>query len=886
MTPMKFLFSLIVPAFALVSTFAAAASSKPNIVIILADDLGLGDVGCFNAESKIRTPHIDKLASEGMKFTDAHSPGPLCHPSRYGLITGRFPFRTDVSKWPTQPLIKAGEVTIASLLKSQGYRTAMVGKWHLGFEEKGYDKPLAGGPVDHGFDSFVGMRASTDIPPYFWIEGNKAVMEPTGRIAASATEGWSPIQGAFWREGDIAPDYVHKDVLPRLTDEAVKVLRSHQGQAKPLMLYFAITAPHTPWLPTAAFAGKSKAGMYGDFVEMVDAEVGRVLAALDEAGMTQETLVVFTSDNGPTWYPEDVVKFGHDAADGLRGMKADAWEGGHRLPFIVRWPGRVKAKSISDQTICFTDLMATFAEVCQTKLPDGAGPDSVSFLPVLEGRQPKHDPIRGPIVMQAGSAGAKMIRSGDWKLINQLGSGGFTKPSKIQPGPGDPVGQLYNLAEDRGEKTNLYAQHPEIVARLTAEMKKIVESKQSRPVVSAEVLAPYDGPVQKGVDTSTLTGKVMCGYQGWFTCPDDGMKLGWTHWARKSRDLFAPGNVTVDLWPDVSELTAEERFPTGFVLPDGKAAEVFSSANRETVLRHFQWMREYGIDGAFVQRFANGLERGPVLQQKNVVLTHAREGANRNGRAYAVMYDLSGLRAGGVAGVWADWRKLREEMHVTEDSAYLHHEGKPVVAVWGVGFNDDRAYTLAECRELIEQLKGDGCTVMLGVPTGWREGNRDAVPGPELCEVLALADILSPWTVGRYHTPKQAASHGEKVWAPDVQWCQQHGLDFLPVVYPGFSWHNLKGDALGAIPRLKGELLWSQVVAAKRAGCQMIYVAMFDEVDEGTAIFKCTNTPPVGEAVSFLDYEGLPSDYYLRLTGEAGRLLRGERTVEEAPHLR
>jgi arylsulfatase A-like enzyme len=277
---------------------------------------------------------------------------------------------------------------------------------------------------------------------------------------------------------------VHAEVLPRLTDEACAVINGHIGgqtsARKPLMLYLAYTAPHTPWLPSAEFAGKSGAGMYGDFVMMVDAQIGRVLVVLDQAEMTQNTLLIFSSDNGPVWYPADVARLGHDAAGGLRGMKSDAWEGGHRMPFIVRWPGHVKAGTVSDQTICFTDLLATFADICGAKLPAGAGPDSFSILPVLEDRQPKGQPMRGPIVMQAGSSSAMMIRSGDWKLINQLGSGGFSQPKTIKPGPGDPQGQLYNLREDPAETNNLYLKHPEIFARLEAEMKRIVKVGQSR----------------------------------------------------------------------------------------------------------------------------------------------------------------------------------------------------------------------------------------------------------------------------------------------------------------------------------------------------------------------------------------------------------------------
>lgn len=385
-------------------------------------------------------------------------------------------------------------------------------------------------------------------------------------------------------------------------------------------------------------------------------------------------------------------------------------------------------------------------------------------------------------------------------------------------------------------------------------------------------------PTPSGVDTSTLSGKVMCGYQGWFNCEGDGAELGWAHWARNRWQPFGPGSVTVDLWPDLTEYTLEELYPTGFRHADGSVAKVFSSHNRETVLRHFEWMRDYGIDGAFVQRFANGLKQeGPKRNHKDAVLSHAREGASRAGRAYAVMYDLSRIRAGETRLVQEDWKRLRKVMKITDDPAYLKHEGKPVVSIWGIGFSGRRRrYTLQESSELIDFLKADGCTVMVGVPSRWREGERDAVSDPLLREILKRADIISPWTVGRYQTPDQAQRHAKQVWQPDMEWCHKREIDFLPVVYPGFSWSNLKGEKLDAIPRLKGQFLWSQFLAVKRMGCRMVYVAMFDEVDEGTAIFKCTNNPPRGEGVHFLDYEGLPSDFYLRLTGEGGRLLRGE----------
>jgi arylsulfatase A len=460
------------------------AADRPNILLILVDDMGYGDPGCYNPESKIPTPHLDHLASEGMRFTDAHAPGPLCHPSRYGLMTGCYPFRTDVSVWPTRPLIAKGQVTLASLLRAQGYDTAMVGKWHLGFRENGYDQPLPGGPLDCGFNRFFGLRASTDIPPYFYIRADRAVTPPTDHLAENHSAGWSPIQGAFWRKGGIAPDLQLKDVLPEFTDEACAIIHAQAARSpadrKPWMLYLAYPAPHTPWLPSEQFAGKSGAGMYGDFVMMVDAQIGRVLASLEQAEMTGETLVIFTSDNGPVWNPQDVGKFAHDASGGLRGIKGDAWEGGHRMPFIVRWPGRVKPGSVTDQTICFTDLLATFSDICGQPLANGAGPDSFSILPVLEDRQPKDQPVRGPIVMQAGDFSTMSIRSGDWKLIQQLGSGGFSKPAKIKPEPGDPKGQLYNLRDDPAETTNLYLIHPDIVTRLATEMKRIQESASSR----------------------------------------------------------------------------------------------------------------------------------------------------------------------------------------------------------------------------------------------------------------------------------------------------------------------------------------------------------------------------------------------------------------------
>jgi hypothetical protein len=410
-----------------------------------------------------------------------------------------------------------------------------------------------------------------------------------------------------------------------------------------------------------------------------------------------------------------------------------------------------------------------------------------------------------------------------------------------------------------------------------------VSTEAQQPLTRDSVIAamrPYDGPSVKGVDTSTLTGTIMCGYQGWFCTPDDGAERGWRHYP--SRGQFKPGSCTIDLWPDMSELDDDEKFVTPFRHKDGSVATVFSSHKAKTVLRHFRWMEQYGIDGVFVQRFAGETISPKDLRHVNTVLANCREGANRSGRAYAVMYDLSGLPAGGTKRVIEDWKLLVDKMKIgrdPKDTAYLRHKGKPVVTVWGVGFNDNRKYTFAECEQLVDFLKNDkdygNFTVMLGVPTAWRTLDRDALKDPALHRIIDKADIVSPWTVGRYRTLQGVADHAQKVMKKDIEWCKEREKDYLPVSFPGFSWHNMKPKSkLDEIPRLKGQFLWKQYAEAKQAGATMIYQAMFDEMDEGTAIFKCTNDPPVGES-SFLTYEGLPTDHYLWLAGMGGQLARG-----------
>jgi hypothetical protein len=329
--------------------------------------------------------------------------------------------------------------------------------------------------------------------------------------------------------------------------------------------------------------------------------------------------------------------------------------------------------------------------------------------------------------------------------------------------------------------------------------------------------------------------------------------------------------------------------------------------NKKTVLRHFKWMSDYGIDGAFVQRLAPRItpEKELILcshvwwlatapkiwkpfdaaelNLRNTVLAHCREGANRYGRAYAVMYDFSGLKAGQIDGVIDDWKLLVDKMKITKDpkdKAYIHHNGKPVVAVWGIGFNDNHEYSLADCARFVDFLKNDpdygGCTVILGVPTWWRTLYNDCVNDKKLHEIALMADIISPWTVGRYLFLDDIPAFARNIWAKDIQWCKRYGKEYMPVVWPGFSWHNMfPKRSLNQFPRLKSQLLWKQYTEAKKAGATMIYQAMFDDLGEGTAIFKCTSTPPVGRT-SFLTYEGLPSDHYLWLAGQAGKMMRAK----------
>jgi len=473
------------------------AASKPNVVIILADDLGYGDVQCYNPErGKIATPHMDSLAKSGMRFTDAHTSSGVCSPTRYALLTGRYHWRkrlqSGIVSYLEEPLIVPRRLTIAGLLKEHGYRTAAVGKWHLGWdfqltaEErkllKGYRKAASdttdedraawrtiysrefrGGPVTVGFDSYFG----TDVPnwpPFCFIENNRTVGIPEELLPADALK-----NNQASLPGPALKDWKLENILPALADRACAFIEDAAAKPEPFFLYMPLTAPHTPISPTAEWRGKSGLSAYADFVMQTDAVVGRVLASLEKSGAAEKTLVIFTSDNGCAPYigAKEMEAKGHFPSGPWRGYKADAWEGGHRVPFVVRWPGVVQAGTRCDALVQQTDIIATVAEMLDTKLPSNAGEDSVSLMSLLKGGE---KPIREYAVSHA-SSGLPALRRGSLKIIFGAGGGGFNRTAR---GAGEAAGQLYDLAADPGETRNLWKEKPELVAEFTAAMERIV----------------------------------------------------------------------------------------------------------------------------------------------------------------------------------------------------------------------------------------------------------------------------------------------------------------------------------------------------------------------------------------------------------------------------
>ena len=478
----------------------------PNIVYILTDDLGYGDVSIYNPQGKIKTPNIERLAKQGMRFTDAHTTSGVCTPSRYSILTGVYPWRSrlpvGVLHGYSRSLIENGQPTVATLLKSHNYYTGVVGKWHLGLDwvpnERSKDSvqraidqnklygissdmnpdqidfstPPIHGPRTQGFDYSYILPASLDMPPYCYLENDALTEQPSGYTPGSKLE--TGYTGPFWRAGLMSPSFDFYHVLPNFTNKAIDFIKQHSAAPQPFFLYFAMPAPHTPWVPTAGFIGHSKAGEYGDYVQMVDDAVGKLLHSLDSLGLSENTMVVFTSDNGPYWRENFVQQFGHHAAGEFRGMKGDAFEGGHRVPLIVRYPKKVKPGSISSVTTTLANFMATCAELVGESADQFKTGDSFSILPNLEEKVAKN--AEQPVVI-ISSKGLFAIRKGPWKLITGLGSGGFTDPSEVKPKIGEAIGQLYNLDKDIHEDNNLYQQYPDKVKELSTLLETIKHQK-------------------------------------------------------------------------------------------------------------------------------------------------------------------------------------------------------------------------------------------------------------------------------------------------------------------------------------------------------------------------------------------------------------------------
>jgi arylsulfatase A-like enzyme len=463
-------------------------ADHPNVVFILADDLGYGDVQAFNPEGRIPTPNIDKLASEGMKFTDAHSASSVCTPSRYAVLTGRYPWRSDEQKGVLsgydKPLIDSGRLTVAELFGQNGYYTACVGKWHLGMDwslkpgndviktgwEIDYSRRIQQGPNTRGFDYFYGISASLDMPPYVFIENDRTVGIP------SVTKKFP------WRKGPATKDFEAVNVVPSVTRKAQQIITANAGKKQPFFLYLALPSPHTPIVPDKRFQGKSGMTAYGDYVMETDWAVGQVMKTLDSMKISGNTIVFFTSDNGCT--PSVLGKYrleksGHYPSYIFRGYKADIWEGGHRIPLVVRWPDKVKAGAVCEDLVSLTDFMATSADILRVKLPGNAAEDSYSILPDLRGKAKK--PIR-PAIVYASIGGYFSIQQGKWKLEFCPGSGGWGAPNNKQAyQKGWPLVQLYDMQADVTERMNVGAQHPDVVKRLTRLMEQYIANGRSTP---------------------------------------------------------------------------------------------------------------------------------------------------------------------------------------------------------------------------------------------------------------------------------------------------------------------------------------------------------------------------------------------------------------------
>lgn len=496
-------------------------NEKINVVYVLADDLGYGDLSCYNPNGKIPTENLDKLAAEGMKFTDAHTSSSVCTPTRYGILTGRYNWRSSLKSGvltgTSKALISSKRTTVASLLKNQGYHTAFIGKWHLGwnwgvkeensmlgpgwnaedFENIDFTKPITNSPNSLGFTYAYGHSGSLDMAPYVYVENGKVTAQPNRTTVDTSKYGW-------WRKGPTGSDFVHEEVTPNFFKKSIEYIHDRRDAEQPFFLYLALPSPHTPILLTKEWQGKSGLNPYGDFVLMVDSYMGQLLQALKDSDLEKNTLVIFTSDNGcsPQADYKELAENGHNPSYIYRGHKADIYEGGHRVPFIVKWPRVIKPNLVSAKTICTTDLMATCADILNVDLKYNEGEDSFSMLPLF--KKETENVYEREATVHHSINGSFAIRKGEWKLIFCPGSGGWSNPTpNSEETKKLPKFQLYNLAKDPQEENNEVANYPEIVQELHKLMKETLENGRSTPGEKQENDLPMDSDEWKQIHSIT-----------------------------------------------------------------------------------------------------------------------------------------------------------------------------------------------------------------------------------------------------------------------------------------------------------------------------------------------------------------------------------------------
>ena len=913
---------------------------QPNIVYIMTDDQSsilLRDSDNqnqsrpfgFNGDTKVHTPIIDNLASNGIVFSNAFVSSSICSPSRYSILTGRYAGRSEgtsfLNNFPLGNLsriannieLEENKTNLPKQLQAAGYKTAFIGKSHI---------------IDHAV-----------LENY--TQGNNGFMaySKTADPYTSSVSGAMKFNHDRWadRMKDFGFDVVDSFYAANLRELKNDALNIHNVEYKnkavldfidtsgddPFFIYYSETIPHGPspywtrngeyyagldadvnitsegvltqdysYLPTRNQIKNEINGIEGKdlrhaWLRWFDHAVGAVIDKLEEKGKLDNTLIIITSDHG------DFNK-----------AKSTNYEGGIKVPLMMYWKNGISTTGTYDELVQNIDFAPTFLDLAGIDISNSET-DGKSLKEVITNNSKV--PVHDHLFFELGYSRA--IRTKDWKYVTVRYPDAIN--TKIENGetfngingtqvplpyyiPNVSLGglaaaqyplyhekdQLFDLKNDPYETSNLFNTQPQ-------------KATEFRNILRTELLSFPNRPYQEFTDTSidlaisneatSIIGKVLTGYQGWFNTPTDGSNRGWNHYKTAS-GAFEPGEVTVDFWPDMSEADADEKYATPFTHKDGSTAHVFSSTNTKTVNRHFKWMDEYGIDGVFFQQFASNLRSNNPKGRANalVVFDNIIAGAKaNNNRLVSIMYDLSGSNATGtmVNDIKQHWQEMANKHGVNDNTKeyVLTYQQKPVVAIWGVGFNRTDNYDLDDIEELINYFKNNGCAVLLGVPRSWRTpGQGDAVNNSQLLNVIKSADIVHPWTPGRYSNISGIDAHKNIIKA-DKAWCNAEDLLYMPVVFPGFSWQNLKksqesSSELNSIPRLKGDFLWRQFYNAIDAGSQTVYVAMFDEMDEGTCIFKIDNNPPSSAESQFTNYEGLPNDYYLWLTGKAGEALRGE----------